>query len=370
VLQHGLLRDAQGLKMSKSLNNGVDPREMIDNYGCDALRFSLAMGVAPGSDVRMSEEKLESFRNFANKIWNASRFVLMNLDGAPEPLARIDAARLDLSDRFILTRCAECVEAITNSLENYDLGMAAQRIYDFAWSNFCDWYIETSKARLNGEDAAAKAAVRAVLYHVLLNILKLLHPFMPFITDAVYRHLPDAEGSIMVSEWPTADERFRFPDDARAMEAVMEIIRGVRNLRAEMNVSPGRRATLILRPRAAHAETLRAAESYFKRLAFAGSVAFLAAGDAAPEKAASIVTSACEAFLPLSELIDTDKEIARLEKDRAQTAREIQRAEGMLQNEGFLKKAPEALVAAEREKLAKNKVMLDDLTERIASLRA
>ncbi len=248
VVLHGLVRDAQGRKMSKSLGNGIDPLDVIDRYGCDALRFSLAMGVAPGGDVRVSDEKFEAFRNFANKVWNAARFVLMNLaGGSPSPLSQIDPVRLEAPDRWILTKYRQAILDVTAGLDAYDLGMAAQKIYDFAWSEFCDWYIEMAKPRLSDEASAPVA--RAVLYHVLIGLLKLLHPFMPFITDEVYQHLPGCDGSIMVSAWPVADEQADFPQDARRMEGVMEIIRAVRNLRAEMNVAAGRKARLIVRPR-------------------------------------------------------------------------------------------------------------------------
>ena len=261
VLLHGLVRDAQGRKMSKSLGNGVDPLEMIERYGCDALRFSLAMGVSPGNDVRFSDEKIESFRNFANKVWNAARFVVMNLNGeTPPALAQIAPERFDAADRWILTRCREAVAAVTANLEGYDLGLAAQKIYDFSWSDFCDWYIELSKRRLNAEDAEEKETARAVLAHVLTAILKLLHPFMPFLTDEIFRYLPGTEGSIMVSPWPLTQDTPAFPEDAEKMEGGMEMIRAVRNLRAEMKVAPGKRAGLIVRQHAGWKETIEGAE--------------------------------------------------------------------------------------------------------------
>ena len=370
VLLHGLVRDAQGRKMSKSLGNGIDPLEMIDKYGCDALRFSLAMGVAPGNDVRFSDEKIESYRNFANKIWNASRFVLMNLDGEkPEALEQIDISALDAADRWILTGYQETIRGVTANLESFDLGLAATKIYDFAWSNFCDWYIELAKQRLNGEDANARATVKAVLYHVLLGILKLLHPFMPFITDEVYRYLPGSVDSIMIQSWPEAKEIWDFPDDAQRMTGIMDVIRSVRNLRSEMNVQAGKRTSLILRPKDNWAESIRESEGYFRRLAYMNRMELLDADAPAPEKSASAVTGACDVFIPLGELVDLNKEIARLEKDIASVMKDIARAEGMLKNPGFLNKAPAQLIETEKGKLEVNRQKLASLNARIQELR-
>ena len=370
VLMHGLVRDEQGRKMSKSLGNGIDPLEVIDKYGCDALRMSLAMGVAPGSDIRLSAEKIESFRNFANKIWNASRFVLMNLGGeAPKAMAQIDASQLDQSDKWILTRYQDTVRQVTSNLETYDLGLAAQRIYDFAWSEFCDWYIELAKPRLNGEDEGAKEAAKAVLHHVLIGILKLLHPYMPYLTEEIYQHMPEHGEFLMISEWPQALEAHDFPAEAEQMEGVMEVIRAVRNLRAEMNVVPSRKATLLIRPREGWGEALLGAEMFFGRLASASALGLIGEGDANPEKAASAVANAGEIFIPLGELVDVEKELARLSKDMVALEKDIVRVKGMLSNEGFLKKAPEALVKQEREKLAQNEAMLVSLAGRIEELK-
>ncbi|MDL2206452.1 valine--tRNA ligase [Eubacteriales bacterium OttesenSCG-928-N13] len=369
VLLHGLVRDEQGRKMAKSLGNGIDPLIMIDKYGCDALRFSLAMGVSPGSDIRMSEEKIESFRNFANKIWNASRFVLMNLDGEqPIDVLSIPKDQLEPSDRWILTRYQQAVRTVSQNLDALDLGLAAQKIYEFAWNEFCDWYIELCKTRLNGEDAQAKGVARAVLYHVLMGILKLLHPYMPFLTDEVYRYLPGSGPSIMIDRWPVVDETLDFVADAERMEGVMDIIRGVRNLRAEMNVQPGKRATLILGAHPGWEDTLAASENYFKRLAFTSQLELLHEGDKAPGKCASMVTPAADIFIPLGELVDIPKEVQRLNKDLQNVQREIARAEGMLKNPGFLSKAPETLVQTEKEKLETNRQVLTSLESRIKEL--
>ncbi len=373
LLLHGMVRDDQGRKMSKSLDNGIDPLKVIEEYGCDALRFSLAMGVSPGNDMRYSAERMEANRNFANKIWNASRFVLMNL-GEWQPIQHdglpVDVEALDIADRWILHEFQRTLRGITANMEDYDLGIAAQNLYDFAWSTFCDWYIELAKLRLNSDDAKQRDTARSVLYHVLVGILKMLHPFMPFLTDEVYRYLPGTDESVMISSWPQAYEELDFAQDAAKMEGVMEIIRAVRNLRAQMNVTPGRKASLILRAREGWASTLLEAEGYLKRLAFSTSVELIGEGDTNPEKSASAVCSAGELFIPLGELVDIEKELARLNKDQAKLESELARAQGKLNNPGFVGKAPENLVQAEREKLETNKQMLADLSERIEELKS
>ena len=369
ALMHGLVRDAQGRKMSKSLGNGIDPIEVIDKYGADALRFSLVMGVAPGSDIRMSEEKIESYRNFANKIWNASRFVLMNLQGF-EPKGVPAADKLSLSDKWILTRYQEAVREITENLENYDIGFAATKLYDFVWSTFCDWYIEIAKQGLYAESEETKRTTQEVLLYVLTGILKLLHPYMPFITEEVYGYLPGHEGMLITSKWPEVKPEFDFADEAAQMEGVMEVIRAIRNLRAEMNVAPGKKATLILKPHDGWKDALAAAEGYFKRLAGASSVEFIEASAANPEKSASAVTDPCELFIPLGELVDVEKELARLDKDLKNAESEVARADGKLKNEKFVAKAPANLVDAEREKLVASQARVEKLKARIAEMEA
>ncbi len=368
VLLHGLVRDAQGRKMSKSLGNGIDPLELVEKYGADALRISLALGVAPGNDLRMSDEKVESARNFANKIWNAARFVMMNMEGF-ERKGVPSANRLTLADQWILTRFQDTVRSVTEHFEGYDLGMAAQEAYDFLWSQYCDWYIEMAKQRLNGEDEEARQTVREVLVYVLEGTLKLLHPFMPFITDEIFRYLPGTEGTIMLSAWPEAMDGLDFPAEAAQMEGVMDAIRAIRNLRAEMNVAMGRRARLILRPAEGWRETLAHASIYFTRLAFASSVELIEAGSENPAKSASAVCAACEMFIPLGDLVDVDKELKRLGKDRENIVKEIARAEGKLKNEGFLAKAPAQLIEAEKAKLETNRTMLVSLDARIEELK-
>ena len=362
VLIHGLVRDAQGRKMSKSLGNGVDPLEIIDQYGADALRFSLVMGVSPGNDMRFSTDKVESARNFANKIWNASRFVLMNMGDEAETL---EGKTLCAADQWILTRLNDTIREVSAHFEDYDLGLAAQKIYDFAWSEFCDWYIELAKVSLNGE---GRAATLAVLRHVLICLLKMLHPFMPFITDEVYRYIPGTEGTIMLSDWPKADDAMNFPQEAHEMEGVMDVIRAVRNLRAEMNVSVGRRAHLIVRPKAGWEHVMAGAGEYFGRLAWASGMQLLAQDEEAPAKTVSAVSEAAELFIPLGDLVDVAKETARLTKERDSVQRDIERGEAKLNNPGFTGKAPAQLVEQEREKLAVARDKLTKLNARIEDL--
>ena len=366
VLIHGLVRDAQGRKMSKSLGNGVDPLEIIDQYGADALRFSLVMGVSPGNDMRFSTDKVESARNFANKIWNASRFVLMNLGDTAEPM---EGKAFSAADKWILTRLDETIREVSAHFEDYDLGLAAQKIYDFAWSEFCDWYIELAKVTLNGEDEAARRATCAVLRHVLIALLRLLHPFMPFITDAVYRNVPGTEGTIMLSDWPLCDAALVFPEEAREMEGVMDVIRAVRNLRAEMNVAVGKRAHLMVRPKAGWEKAMAGAGEYLQRLAWVSQMQLLAAGEAAQGKTVSAVSEAAELFIPLGDLVDADKEIARLGKERDSVQRDIERGEAKLGNPGFLAKAPAQLVEQEKAKLGVARDKLAKLNARIDELK-
>ncbi|MBQ8506251.1 MAG: valine--tRNA ligase, partial [Clostridia bacterium] len=369
ALMHGLVRDAQGRKMSKSLGNGIDPIEVIDNYGADALRFSLMMGVAPGADVRLSNEKIETYRNFCNKIWNASRFVLMNLEGfTPEGLPAAD--KLSYADKWILTEFQNTVRSITDNLEHFDLGLAATKLYDFVWSDFCDWYIEIAKQGLYAEDGDVKKTTQEVLLHVLTGILKLLHPYIPFITEELYSYLPNAEGMLITSQWPECNAEYDFAEEAARFEGVMEVIRSIRNLRAEMNVAPSKRATLILKPQDGWKDALAAADGYFKRLAGASNVEFIAADAANPEKSASAVTVPCEYYIPLGELVDVEKEIARLSKDLKNVEGEIARTQGKLNNQGFVAKAPAALIEKEKEKLATNEGLLEKLKARIAEMEA
>ena len=365
VLIHGLVRDEQGRKMSKSLGNGVDPLEVIDEYGVDALRFSLVMGVSPGNDTRYSRDKVEAARNFANKVWNASRFVLMNVNERKD----FDPANLETADKWILSRLQEAIRDVSEHMEDGDFGLAATKIYDFAWSEFCDWYIELSKSRLLGEDGESKETVKAVLLYVLENLLKLLHPFMPFLTEQVYKYLPGTEGFLMLQKWPEAKADFSFIDDEQKIQGIMEIIRTIRNLRSEMNVAPSKRTRLMLLPAEGWTDTLEGGNGYFRRLAGASETIILSDRNNVKEKTVSAVTAAGELFIPLGDLVDFEKEILRLGKELENLQKEINRSRGMLNNQGFLAKAPTQLVQAEKDKLEAAQAKAKALENRIAELK-
>ena len=365
VLIHGLVRDEKGRKMSKSLGNGVDPLEIIDKYGADALRFSLAMGVSPGNDTRFSTDKVEAARNFANKIWNASRFVLMNVEQAES----LEGKQLETPDKWILYKFQQAVREVSAHMEDGDFGLAAQKIYDFSWSEFCDWYIELAKSRLLGEDADSKATVRAVLTYVLEGLLKLLHPFMPFLTESVYKFLPGSEGFLMLAQWPETKAEYDFEKEAEQMQAVMEFITKIRNLRAEMNVAVGKKTRLMIIPAAGYEQTLENATQYFERLAYIQGCEVMKSSDAITEKTVSAVCTAGELFIPLGDLVDFEKEAARLDKEKANLEGEIARSESKLKNEGFLSKAAPQLVQQERDKLENNQKMLITLEARIAQVK-
>jgi len=366
VLIHGLVRDELGRKMSKSLGNGVDPLEVIDKFGADALRFSLVMGVSPGNDTRYSEAKVESARNFANKIWNASRFVLMNVTEKVD----MQPYMLTAADKWILTRFQDAARQISGNMEEGEFGLAANRIYDFAWSEFCDWYIELAKPRLNGEDEDARKAVQGVLLYVLEGLLKLLHPFMPFLTEQVYKSLPGADGFIMLKAWPEVKDELDFPAEEKQMDGVIEMIRVIRNLRTEMNVAPSKRTRMMFVANEGWAETLTASDMYFRRLAGASETVVIAESELGNEKTVSAVTEAATIYIPLGDLVDFDKEIARLQKESDNLTKEIARAEGKLNNAGFVAKAPAALVEQEKAKLALNQQKLEQVNARIAELKA
>ena len=365
VVIHGLVRDAQGRKMSKSLGNGVDPLQVIREYGADALRFSLVLGISPGNDTRYSTEKVEMARNFANKVWNASRFVLMNLDGAES----LEGKKLELADQWILTRYMDAVRQVTEDLEEADFGLASQKLYDFIWSEFCDWYIELAKGGLMGSDPERKKAVQAVLLKVLGGLLQLLHPFMPFITEEVYRHLPGhTEDSCMLSKWPSYEEKYVFPEESALMERIMEMVRVIRNQQAELNVQPGHKARLMVRPAEGWEDALSGAEVYFKRLAGVSQMELLGADSIVEGKVVSAVCPAGELFIPLGDLVDLEQEKKRLLKEKVNLEKEIARSEGKLSNPGFVGKAPAALVESEKAKLENSRQMLVSLTKRIQDL--
>ena len=365
VYVHGIVRDEQGRKMSKSLGNGIDPLEIIRDYGADPLRFSLVTGNSAGNDMRFSLKKVEAARNFCNKVYNATRFLMMNLGEAK--IGEIDMAKLDIADKWILHRLNENVSEVTRNLDLFELNIAAQKIYDFIWSEFCDWYIEMAKPRLNGDDEAQKANVRAILLRVLSDSMKLLHPFMPFITEELYLNLPVHEETIMRAPWPKFEESFSFPGETAAMDGVMELIRAVRNLRAEMNVPPSKRPAMTIVAHGNEAE-LSEAEMYIKSLAGASEITVQKDKSGVPEGAVSAVSGYGEAFMPMDQLVDMDKERARTQKEIDRMKGEIARAEGKLNNQGFVSKAPEKVIEEERGKLEKAKGMLAKLEARMKEL--
>ena len=362
VLIHGLVRDAQGRKMSKSLGNGVDPLEIIKLYGADALRFTLITGNSPGNDTRFSADKVEAARNFANKIWNASRFVLMNLE--VENTALPPLSQLEPEDKWILSKMNRLVEEVTENLESYDLGVALSKLYDFFWDSFCDWYIELCKARLFAEDdnRQAKLTAQSVLAHVLFVALRLLHPFMPFITEELYLSLPHEKTSIMFESWPKPDDALRFSADEADMEKIMGAINAIRARRSEMNVPPSRRAALFIETK--EHDLFAAGIPFFQRLAGISEVSF----EQPPADVVTIVTDGARLFIPLGDLVDFGAELARLQNEKKKLHKEIERAGSKLNNPGFLAKAPAEVVEEEKTKLGKFTAMLEKVDESIAKL--
>ena len=367
VYIHGILRDEQGRKMSKSLGNGIDPLEIIRDYGADSLRFSLVTGNSAGNDMRYQQKKVEAARNFCNKVYNATRFVLMNLGNAD--IGGIDLMALDMADKWVLSRTNEIVREVTANLDGFDLNLAAQKIYDFIWTEFCDWYIELAKPRLNGEDEKAKANVRAILVKVLADSLKLLHPFMPFITEELYLNLPGAEETVMRAAWPKYDPELAFPAEAEAMESVMDLIRAIRNIRAEMGVPPARRASITLVPHEGKdAAALEACIPYILKLGGAESARVQPDKTGIAKNAVSAVSARAEAFIPLADLVDIEKEKERLGKEAERARADIARIEAKLANEGFVAKAPARVIEEERAKLENYRTMLAKLEARIAEI--
>ena len=364
VLIHGLVRDSQGRKMSKSLGNGIDPLEIIDKYGADTLRFSLATGIAPGSDTRYSEEKVESCRNFMNKLWNASRFLIMNMEG--KELKDISDLKKLPVDKWILTKLQGLIKEVTINLNKYEIGLAAGKIYDFVWSDFCDWYIEMEKPLLYGDNEKLKIHALSMLSYVLETVLKLLHPFVPFVTEEIFKILhPDK--ALIVEEWPKYNKRLTYYAEAKAFEGVMNLIKAVRNIRAEMNVAPSKRVTLLIKDNE-HRPFFEKTAMFIEKLAGASHVEFVKEKPT-DVKVSTAVSDSVEVYIPLGELVDTEKEIARLTKELENTEKEILRAEGMLGNQKFVANAPKALVEKERDKLEKYRQKRDKLSEQIENLK-
>ncbi len=369
VLFHGLVRDSQGRKMSKSLGNGIDPLEIIEQYGADALRLTLITGNAPGNDMRFYHERVEASRNFANKVWNASRFILMNMEGKEIPE---DAkARLEPVDKWCLSKLNTLVKEVTDNMENFELGIAVQKVYDFIWDEFCDWYIEMVKPRLyNSDDAASQNAALYTLKTVLIDALKLLHPYMPFITEEIFTTLQSEEESVMISKWPEYREERSFIKEEGDIETIKAAVRGIRNVRTEMNVAPGRKAQVFVVSKEEEIlKTFTEGRLFFASLAYASDVAMQKDREGIAEDAVSVVIPGATLYIPFAELVDVGQEIERLEKEEKRLNGEIARAKGMLGNEKFVAKAPEAKIAEEKEKLEKYTDMLETVKERLAQLK-
>ena len=366
VLLHGIVRDEQGRKMSKSLGNGIDPLEDIDAYGADSLRFSLITGVAPGNDSRYSQGKVEAARNFMNKVWNASRFVLMNAEGVEIP--PMSSVKLSPADKWIVSRLESCIKEVTLNMGKFELGIAAGALYDFLWSDFCDWYIELCKSSLYGEDKAKRAATLSVLVFVLENSLKLLHPFVPFITEEIYQNIPGVQGSIMVAEFPRYNSKLSYKKEAKAFEGVMDIIRTVRNMKTSVGCPPAKKVKLFIAT--PNRRLVSANAGSILKLAGASSLEFVDGAAAIPEKTVSQVIESSTVFVPLGELVDVEKERERLQKELERVTGEIARADGKLANRGFLEKAPKNLVEAERAKRDKFIEMKAKIERQIAEFDA
>ena len=368
VFIHGLVRDDKGRKMSKSLGNGIDPLEMADQYGADALRFNLITGNSPGNDMRFYTERCEAMRNFANKIWNASRFLMMNLT-----IDRCELPdRLELEDKWILSKLNSVIPEVTENMERYELGVAAQKVYDFIWDSYCDWYIELTKTRLQGEDEDSKLRAQQVLCYVLTETLKLLHPFMPFITEEIWQALPHSGDYLMLQQWPQHRAELDFPEEEKAMELIMDAIRGVRARRAEMNVPPSKKAQLTVSTleRAVFEQGI----PFLKRLAYASDVTVEGVADAGSDDAmtaqgmVTVTTHAARLFMPLAELVDLEKEKARIEKELKKNRAELDKLEAKLGNPGFVNKAPAHVVEAEQDRAEKLRALLTKLEESAASM--
>jgi len=368
VLFHGLVRDSQGRKMSKSLGNGIDPLEVIEQYGADALRMTLITGNAPGNDMRFYYERVEANRNFANKIWNASRFIMMNMEGKEVTDA---SDSLEPVDRWILSKLNSLVKEVTDNMENFELGIAVQKIYDFIWDEFCDWYIEMVKPRLyNSNDAVSQNAALWTLKNGLIDALKLLHPYMPFITEEIFCTLQSEEESIMISKWPEYTKSRNFAKDEKDIEIIKEAVRGIRNVRIEMNVALSKKAHVyVVSDKKAIRTTFEEGKLFFASLAYASDVTIQGDKNGIADDAVSVVIANADIYIPFAELVDIRQEIERLEKEAKRLDGELARVNGMLNNEKFMSKAPEAKIAEEKGKLAKYVQMKEQVTERLAQLR-
>ncbi|MBQ8237005.1 MAG: class I tRNA ligase family protein, partial [Oscillospiraceae bacterium] len=366
VCIHGIVRDSLGRKMSKSLGNGIDPLVVIEEYGADALRFMLVDGSTPGNDMRYSEEKVKAARNYANKLWNASRYVLMSL-AEDAKIQLPDAADLEIADKWILSKLNTLIAEVTENLEKYEMGMAVHKIYDFSWDAYCDWYIELTKARLYAEDEKRKQTALSVLTYVLDQTLRLLHPFMPFITEEIWQSLPHQGESLMVAQWPQYREELNFKAEADAMESVMEAIRAIRARRADMNVPPSKKAALYVLT--SKSQIFAEGEGFIQRLAYADSVTMLETEPENLDGMVTITTADAKLYIPMGQLVDVAKEVERITKELEKAKKFLASLEGKLKNEKFISRAPEAVVAAEREKAAKTADLIAQLSESLAAMQ-
>ena len=370
VLIHGLVRDSQGRKMSKSLGNGIDPLEIIDQYGADALRLTLMTGNAPGNDMRFYYERVEASRNFANKVWNASRFIMMNLEKAEVP-GQIDAQLLTGADKWILSKVNRLAKEVTENMDKYELGIAVQKVYDFIWEEFCDWYIEMVKPRLYSETDATKAAALQALKTVLIQALKLLHPFMPFITEEIFCTLQSQEESIMISSWPVWKEEWNFEADEKSVETIKEAVRAIRNARSGMNVPPSKKAKVfVVSDKQEIRDIFENGKVFFATLGYASEVTVQADKTGISEDAVSALIHEAAIYMPFAELVDVEKEIERLQGEKQELEKELARSNGMLGNEKFVSRAPAAKIEEEKAKLAKYTQMMEQVKERLAQLGA
>ena len=366
VLIHGLIRDDQGRKFSKSLGNGIDPLEVIKNYGADPLRLMLITGNAPGNDMRFYWERLDNCRNFCNKIWNAVRFVLMNMDEKEETRLLM----LTSADKWILSKVNTLAKDVTENMEHYELGLAAQKVYDFLWDEFCDWYIEMVKPRLYNQEDTTREAALWTLKTVLINALKLLHPFMPFITEELFLHIQNTEESIMISQWPIYKEEWNYRENEREIDAVKEAVRGIRNVRAEMNVAPSKKVQVfVVSEKEDVRDIFERSRVFFKTLAHASEVLVQPDKTGVGEDAVSVAVTDATVYMPLAELVDIEKEIERLEKEREKMRKEVDRVEKKLSNQGFVAKAPQNVIEEERAKEEKYKAILAQVEERLAQMQ-
>ena len=365
VLIHGLVRDDKGRKMSKSLGNGIDPLEMIEKYGCDALRMNMVTGNSPGNDMRFYVERCEAMRNFANKLWNASRYVMMNLsEDAKNELPTTD--RLEIADKWVLSKLNSLISEVTENLEKYELGVAVQKVYDFIWDTYCDWYIELTKARLYSDNASRKQAAIQVLVYVLDQVLRLLHPFMPFITEEIWQSIPHDGDALISAKWPEYCDSLNFKTECDLMESVMEAIRAIRNRRTEMNVPPSKKAALFVLT--GKPQVFTEGEGFLQRLAYADDVILL---DKEPEDLdgmVTITTADAKLYIPMGQLVDVSKELERIQKELEKARKNLAGIEGKLSNENFTARAPENVVQAEREKAAKARDLISQLEQSEAAL--